>query len=536
MTSRPAKILALLIVLSALTGAYSVHLGVSQMWDIKNYHLYNPFALVGWRYLTDVAPAQLQTFFNPAVDLPFFALISLWNDQPRVVAFLMGASHGINLLCVTLIAWHLLGTLATLSTAARAMLTAIAVLIGATGAGSMPLIGVATGDLQAPIPMFLALVLGIYACDRAGTDPDAALRLATLSGLFAGLAVGLKLTMALYGIALAASLLALPGSLRSWAGLRFVAAGAVGALASGGLHHLTMWRLFGNPIFPLANNLFRSPYAEPLPFADVRFLPKSWVDWLFYPFEWAQHGAPGMVSELAFRDIRIAMAISLGALVLLTRFLSRLNRGQEAPRATPPGIRALIIFMIVAYLLWLGLFSIYRYLLPIELLSGVVIVLAIGSLVNREAWPVVAGAAAALCIATTIPLEWGHARFNKRYVEVTAPQLDPNTLVVIVGRDPVSYFIPFLDPNIRWVSVDNSLVQLGQRNLLVARARDLIHAHRKPLMALQAGVKDDDFARTLAQLSLVPRAETCASLSSNLGPEQYRLCPIELRATERGSP
>ena len=213
MTSRPAKILALLIALSALAGAYSVHLGVSQMWDIKNYHLYNPFALVGWRYLTDVAPAQLQSFFNPAIDLPFFALITLWNDQPRLVAFLMGASHGLNLLCVTLIAWHLLGTTATLSTASRAILTAIAVLIGTTGAGSMPLIGAPNADLQASIPVLAALLLAVYGADCARTDAALALRWVMLSGLLGGLAVGLKLTTAVYGIGLAASLLILPRAL-----------------------------------------------------------------------------------------------------------------------------------------------------------------------------------------------------------------------------------------------------------------------------------------------------------------------------------
>jgi hypothetical protein len=527
MTRRFVKIFALLFVLSALTGAYSVHLGVSQMWDVKNYHLYNPFALVEWRYLTDVAPAQLQSFFNPALDLPFFALITLWNDHPQLVAFLMGASHGLNLLCVTLIAWHLLDTVATLSTVSRAMLTAIAVLIGTTGAGSMPLIGVPNGDLQASIPVLAALLLAIYGADCARTDPLLALRWVTLSGLLAGLAVGLKLTMAVYGIALAATLFALPRGLLLRAGFRFAGAGILGALASGGLHHLTMWQLFGNPTFPFANNLFQSPYAPPLPFRDARFLPRDWVDWLFYPFEWAYDGTPGLVSEPTFRDIRIATAITLGALAVLTWLLSRRARSPHEARAAP-GVRVLVIFMIVAYLAWLFLFSIYRYLLPLELLSGVAIVLAIGALAKRDAWPVVAGAVAALCIATTIPLDWGHAPFNKRYIEVTAPPLGPDTLVVMVGRAPISYVIPFVDPGVRWISVMNNLISPDLDTLLARRGREIIESHRGPTMALQAGVKDEEFAKVLAQLSLVPSSGDCAPLFSNLGEERYQLCPVEL--------
>ena len=44
---RHAAVLILAFVLVAITGLYSVHLGVSEMWDIRNYHLYNPFALLG---------------------------------------------------------------------------------------------------------------------------------------------------------------------------------------------------------------------------------------------------------------------------------------------------------------------------------------------------------------------------------------------------------------------------------------------------------------------------------------------------------
>ena len=37
-----------------------------------------------------------------------------------------------------------------------------------------------------------------------------------------------------------------------------------------------------------------------------------------------------------------------------------------------------------------------------------------------------------------------------------APALAPNTLVLIVGDDPVSYLVPFMDPSARWLSLDNN--------------------------------------------------------------------------------
>jgi hypothetical protein len=68
----PGKIVALLIVLATATGSYSIHLGVDQMWDLKNYHLYNPLAALDDRYLYDIAPAGLQSYYNPILDFPFF--------------------------------------------------------------------------------------------------------------------------------------------------------------------------------------------------------------------------------------------------------------------------------------------------------------------------------------------------------------------------------------------------------------------------------------------------------------------------------
>src|SRR5258705_359175 len=161
--------------------------------------------------------------------------------------------------------------------------------------------------------------------------------------------------------------------------MRFAGAGIVGALAGGRATLLRMWRLFGNPFFPFFNNVFHSPYWEPDLLRDMRFLPKTPFDWVFYPFEWAQNSGNGIVSELAFRDIRIALVISLGGLAALTWLASRLT-GRSRPSTASHGLRALIIFALIAYLIWLPLFSIYRYLIPIELLSGVFIVLGLGAL------------------------------------------------------------------------------------------------------------------------------------------------------------
>src|SRR5262249_16165540 len=256
------------------------------------------------------------------------------------------------------------------------------------------------------------LLRGIVATTTA---PQTAWRDLTFAGGLAGLAVGSKLTMGPYGIAMVAALFVLPRCFVIQGLTRFVAAGAAGCLLTGAYHHLRMLELFGNPLFPMANTVFQSPYWEHAAFRDTRFLPKTAFDAVFYPFEWATYTGHGVVSELAFRDVRIALGISLGILVLATCGLRQLSsRRMEA--AAPSSVRALVIFGLVAYGIWLPLFSFYRYLLPLEMLSGLFIVLALGALTKPTAWTPTAFGAAVACIVTTIPLEWGHRPFGERYV------------------------------------------------------------------------------------------------------------------------
>ena len=45
-------------------------------WDLQNYHFYNAWAFVHGRLGWDLAPAQLQTFHNPLLDLPFYGMVA----------------------------------------------------------------------------------------------------------------------------------------------------------------------------------------------------------------------------------------------------------------------------------------------------------------------------------------------------------------------------------------------------------------------------------------------------------------------------
>jgi hypothetical protein len=48
-----------------LFGLGALLLGQDASWDLRDYHYYNPYAFLNNRMSFDVAPAQLQTYYNP---------------------------------------------------------------------------------------------------------------------------------------------------------------------------------------------------------------------------------------------------------------------------------------------------------------------------------------------------------------------------------------------------------------------------------------------------------------------------------------
>src|SRR6185437_800339 len=124
---------------------------------LRYYHLYAPWAYLHDRYLYDIGPAQSQGFLNPASDFLFYGLIaSPLNDFPRVVAFIMGAVHGINAVLVLLIANHVIRPRQDIE---RRILRTVALLLGISGVGFVSLLGLTTNDLINSI-----FVLGALLC------------------------------------------------------------------------------------------------------------------------------------------------------------------------------------------------------------------------------------------------------------------------------------------------------------------------------------------------------------------------------------
>lgn len=517
------------LLICAGAGLLSVALGPDDNWDLLYYHLYAPWAYLHDRYLYDIGPAQEQGFFNPLADFLFYGLISSsLNETPRIVAFVMGAVHGINAVLVLAIAVHVLRPLALWE---RRTLRAAAFLMGASGAGFVSLLGTTTNDLVNSIFVLGSLLVLLRLAEPA--RERGAWRGFAWAGLWAGIGLGLKYTAAIYlpGLGLIAVIAALrrqsPGGLAA-----FAAATILAFLAVAGHPLLTLWQDFGSPVFPFFNDVFRSPFYEPRSIRDARFLPRDFWQLIAYPFYWAKTNIY-LVSETPFRDWRGAIAYVAIATALLalgaTRVFKELRR--DGIFAHTRGLGLVFLFVVVSYVCWALGFGIYRYAGVLEMLTGIVTMGALLWLLEDFRLRVAAAIAVlTIAAATTVHLDWGRGEYGSRYVDVHVPPLPPNSVVLVATKEPVAYFIPFAEPTARFVGIENNYLELSQNNKLATEVKRVMRAPGPPKFVLSIGKLDaDKLNGLLAHFGLKLSARPCEPIESNLATakdEALSLCPI----------
>jgi hypothetical protein len=507
-------------------GLLSVALGPDNYWDIRYYHLYAPWAYLHDRYLYDVGPAQEQGFLNPTADLLLYGLISSpLNETPRIIAFIMGAVHGLNAAALFGITWHVLRPF---QASERWTLRAAAWLMGVSGAGFVSLVGTSSNDLTSSMFVMVSL-LGILKV--AGSENERGTRLGfAVSGLLAGLGIGLKYTSAIYGPGLGAvALLAALQRRTVWGLVAFGLGAALGFLAVAGHHMLALWHAFGNPTFPYLNQLFQSPYWEPEAVRDVRFLPQDFWQLITYPLYWTTVDTY-IVAEPPFRDWRAAIAYTATAAGLLALVAGLVRNGyrREGRSTQTCGLDLVFIFVIISYFAWALGFGYYRYAVPLEMLTGVI---TMGALIwlfeDGRLRAVAAIVLLTIAAVSTVYLDWGRGRYGDRYVDVRVPPLPTNSVVLIATWDPVAFFIPFAEPTAQYLGIENNYLELSQNNKLASEVKRIMRTPGRPKFVLNVDRFDSNKLNgLLAHFDLRLSALPCQPIWSNLEGHDLSLCQV----------
>lgn len=269
------------------------------------------------------------------------------------------------------------------------------------------------------------------------------------AGAVAGIAAGLKLSGAPWAFAVAVAFFFIAGPLaRRWCLALFAALGVTaGVLLSYGWWAIEMWSRYGNPIMPSYNQFFKSSYAPAAPFTDLRFVPHGIVEIVLYPFIWTFN--PLRTAEISFRELSLPI-VEVLLLAILARGLVRMALWRRwVPFFSSDRLRYVVGWTVIGYLAWAVEFGIYRYLIPLEALSFVLMFALLRELVGvrlpRKAVVYAFVVLAAFCVVTEVPGNWGRVEFGSRYFTATVtPDLQQKAAFLIVGVVPIGYVIPLL--------------------------------------------------------------------------------------------
>ncbi len=427
-----------------LFGLLSVWLGADSNWDLFNYHLYNPFAFLHGKLATDLAPAGVQSYFNPLLDLPYYLMLIHWPGP--LAGFVMGLLHGLNFLLVLAICRAVLQGLPEQDRDRVPLLLAIA---GVLTANFLSELGNSMGDDMTSLFELGALCLLLREWDVVIGATRRGLLLACIAGLLAGLGAGLKLTNVIYLAAFSAGFLVLP---LAWpARLRLAVLFGIGAViglaVTGGFWFLQMWQSFGDPLFPMYTSVFPNPLVHPIGAADASWRPKGVLEYVFWPFVFGLDAR--RVGQLPLRQIIWPIVYVLFFWWAIKVILRRRGR-VIAAEALSTRERYLLACIGFGYLVWMLLFSIYRYLVPIELLTPLLVfVLCRGMFSYAVARRVVRWALAISIVVVLAGLRsWGHdpwaaPMLRAELPEVTEPAKDT---VLVTGLESANAWLAVLYP------------------------------------------------------------------------------------------
>ncbi len=445
----------------------SVHFGKDNNWDLLNYHYYNAYAFVTNRMDLDIAPAQIQTYYNPLLDLPFYYMsrhLPAWQ-----VGWILGFVHGFNFSFVFLIVWLLLNVERKV---ARFWLALGPSAIAVIAPGFLSVLGSTMNDDIVSLFVLAGLALVLAACKLAARRPaPAVLWLLAAGGFVLGTMFGMKLTTASYGLGAALPLAAL-GS--AWGDklkrtLAFGVGGLAGALSTGGFWWLTLYIRFGNPFFPYFNNLFRSPFVEAQSWRDPHFAPQQLWEYFVWPVLFSLNAYK--VNQIRFSDIRFGLLYMMAVVAIVwsaVRFVRR-QKGSSSLRSSRlfngRGADHLLVFFAISFVFWLLAFRQYRYLIPLELLLPLCFLIILDRLIASKRLVI---AIASLCALATLaafrPFDWGRLPWGDPYISVNTNnlQLRPDGLVVMLGKAPTAYVIPFFPASYRFVHLESNVIRVAE--------------------------------------------------------------------------
>ena len=511
---------------TALAVLASCVLGKEMMWDNLDYHFYAGFSALHDRFSRDYFAASVQSYLNPYAYAPFYALARSGLPALWVASALAVVQSGILWLTYELT----IAVSPAENSRARMAAAACAALFALANPILIDQLGSSFADITTAEMVLAGWLLLVYALRT-----PAASRV-IWAGLLLGAAAGLKLTNSLHALSACVLLLflPLPWGRKTRLSVGFVLAMAIGFTAVMGPWALRLEQHFGNPFFPLFNNIFHSPQFPAVALADNRFVPGSFSAALGRPFALT---LPLMFvdDEYASPDLRYALLLMLALVGLVLWGWRRFRGAAESGAAAEKGsvnsaFPALACAFLADWVLWLRMSGNGRYFLAMACVAGILgVVLAFRILAARPrvllvlllALFVVQGLQLALGTKYRESAPWDGGPWFETSVPA-ALQENP-ALYFLIGEESESFVAPFLGKGSAFVNPDGDYV-VGPGGANGARIRSLIQEYaghirvavmaseyqRSPARGLSDASHADD---TLAPFGLRTDTSDCSTVT-----------------------
>jgi hypothetical protein len=463
-------------------------LGKEMASDLLHYHFYAGFSALNDRFEHDYFAAGPNSYLNPYAYAPFYVLLK--TSLPGLaVGTILAAIHSV----VLWLTYELACRVSPFDDRRQRFFFGLYVTVFAfMNPVLLQQIGSSFSDITTTGLVLSGWLLLVQALLHPRT------RLVVFAAAALGIAAALKPTNGLYAIAalfLVAFLpLSIAGRIRN---LLYFAA----TLAAGFALIVAPWswrleQMFGNPMFPLLNNLFKSPEITTSSAKAYRFIPDSLADGLLRPF--AMTGADNMIAEeLAAPDVRYAMLLVVSLLCVVAWVRRSTARSPNPPvtaasKSSTRVLTALGCGFTFSWIVWLVNSGNSRYFLPMECVATVIAVtllfrLMVNHTLGRNA------ILAALLIAQGIALSetqfrWNQAPWGGRWFEVEMPEklASQPSLFLSIGMQSNSYIAPFLPKGSGVINFAGGYA-LGPGGANAARVRAMINLNKLHLRVLVAG-------------------------------------------------
>lgn len=497
---------------------YVVWLGKDTSWDFRNYHWYIPYQLLNDRLNVDIAVAHQGSYYNPLSDVPFYWL-AVHTTSWFAIAVL-GLFQAANIIPMYLIARS------SLKLADKELAAGTLAFFGMTGGMTLTLYGTHYYDNVLSLFTLTGLAILIVRREEMANGPLLSVaKWCALAGFLTGCTAGLKLPMAPFAMGFAGALLVGGGS-RKHIATRLVAGGLGGVLGFIACAGFWMWKmqvLTGNPLFPYFNDVFKSPMALASPYRDMRFLQWNWRDTLTYPIRFSIDYR--VADDIPYDDIRIGIAY---VILIATAILWAVGRRSKEPLFEPKAARIAFAFVAVAYVFWIKLFAIHRYILQMEMLAPILIAMAVGLWpLPRKVRLVTIGILFFFALLFTRSEHLQGAPLGDPYIQADLPKIEnpSKTMVVMTGDAPLGFIAPSLPPEIPVLRIDGWMMQPEDGSYLTKEMRRRVAAHKGPLFLIADAYDMGRASAAVVDYGLAIDWQKCRIFTTNLT-GAYQWCPL----------